>query len=224
MDKTSYTNLAKMWELAEDRAFTRQSEDAQAVRRRAEEAGSPQGTAQQAELLGLLVRLVGATSVIALGTGSVVETLQLVEGLEGRGQLTAVDSSAQGIGLIRSLFTKLDDTTQTTLRAVNAAAEVFLPRLNAGTYQFIAVCGETENYAAAFEQAPRLLGKHGVIVFTDAMALQSPNSKGGVLNPADRSDKAVAMRALLDDVQSDDRFASVFVPVGTGMLIATKIN
>ncbi|MCI2185736.1 O-methyltransferase [Bifidobacterium tibiigranuli] len=222
MDKTSYTNLAKMWELAEDRAFSHQSEDMNAVRRHAEESGSPQGSAQQAELLNLLVRIIGAASVIAVGTGSVVETLQLVKGLEGRGQLTAVDSSAQGIGLIRSLFTQLDDVTQTTLRAVNAPVEVFLPRLNAGTYQFIAVCGEAGNYAAAFEQAPRLLGEHGMIVFTDVMALESSESNGGVLNPADRSDKAVAMRIMLDEVQSDERFISTFVPVGTGMLIAVK--
>ena len=76
--------------------------------------------------------------------------------------------------------------------------------------------------AAAFEQAPRLLGEHGMIVFTDVMALEGPESNGGVLNPADRSDKAVAMRTMLDEVQSDERFISTFVPVGTGMLIAIK--
>jgi predicted O-methyltransferase YrrM len=88
MDKTSYTNLAKMWELAEDRAFSHQSEDMNAVRRHAEESGSPQGSAQQAELLNLLVRIIGAASVIAVGTGSVVETLQLVKGLRCSRSLT----------------------------------------------------------------------------------------------------------------------------------------
>ena len=96
MDRTSYTNLAKSWEYVEDHAFSRQSTDLNAIRTHAEEAGIPQGSAAQAELLRMLVHMVNATSVIAVGTGSVVETLQLVNGLDNSGQLTAVDSSSQG--------------------------------------------------------------------------------------------------------------------------------
>ena len=170
MDRTSYTNLAKSWEYVEDHAFSRQSTDLNAIRTHAEEAGIPQGSAAQAELLRMLVHMVNATSVIAVGTGSVVETLQLVNGLDNSGQLTAVDSSSQGIALIRTLFNRLSDETQTTLRAVNAPVDVFLPRLNAENYDLIVVAGDAENYGASFEQAPRLLKKHGVIVFTDILA------------------------------------------------------
>ena len=93
--------------------------------------GIPQGSAAQAELLRMLVRMLDASSVIVIGTGSVVETMQLINGLDNAGQLTAVDSSTQGIALIRKLFNRLSDDTETTLRAVNASADVFLPRLNA---------------------------------------------------------------------------------------------
>ena len=89
MDRTSYTNLAKAWEFVEDHAFSRQSVELNAVRTRAEETGIAQGSAAQAELLRVLVHMIGASSVIAVGTGSVVETLQLVNGLENGGQLTA---------------------------------------------------------------------------------------------------------------------------------------
>ena len=154
MDRTSYTNLAKAWEFVEDHAFSRQSVELNAVRTRAEETGIAQGSAAQAELLRVLVHMIGASSVIAVGTGSVVETLQLVNGLENGGQLTAVDSSSQGIALIRTLFNHLSDEIQTTLRAVNAPAGVFLPRLNAETYDLIVVAGDPGNYDASFEQAP----------------------------------------------------------------------
>ena len=161
----------------------------------------------------MLVHMVNASSVIAVGTGSVVETLQLVNGLDNKGQLTAVDSSSQGIALIRTLFNRLSDETQTTLRAVNAPVNVFLPRLNAETYDLIVVAGDAENYAASFEQAPRLLKKHGVIVFTSA---------GGVLNPANRDAKSIAMRTLLETVESDERFITALTPTGTGLLVAVK--
>lgn len=222
MDRTSYTNLAKSWEYVEDHASSRQSTDLNAIRTHAEEAGIPQGSAAQAELLRMLVHMVNATSVIAVGTGSVVETLQLVNGLDNSGQLTAVDSSSQGIALIRTLFNRLSDGTQTTLRAVNAPVDVFLPRLNAENYDLIVVAGDAENYGASFEQAPRLLKKHGVIVFTDILAFDSATSAGGVLNPANRDAKSIAMRGLLETVESDERFVTALTPTGTGLLVAVK--
>ena len=218
MDRTSYTNLAKSWEYVEDHAFSRQSTNLNAIRTHAEEAGIPQGSAAQAELLRMLVHMVDASSVIAVGTGSVVETLQLVNGLDNKGQLTAVDSSSQGIALIRTLFNRLSDETQTTLRAVNAPVNVFLPRLNAETYDLIVVAGDAENYAASFEQAPRLLKKHGVIV----LAFDAATSAGGVLNPANRDAKSIAMRTLLETVESDERFITALTPTGTGLLVAVK--
>ncbi|KFI49819.1 O-methyltransferase [Bifidobacterium biavatii] len=222
MDRTSYTNLAKAWEFAEDHAFTLQPEALASARVQAEEAGFPQSSAAQAAWLAMLVKLTGATSVISVGTGSVVETLQLVNGLGNAGQLTAVDSSAQGIALLRSLFGKLSDRTATRLRAVNAPAGVFLPRLNGADYDLIVVSGDVENYASTFEQAPRLLRGHGVVAFTDVFALETPNANGGLLNPADRGPKAVAMREFISLVESDEQFDSSLTPTGTGLLVAVK--
>ncbi len=220
MDQTTYTNLAKAWGYVEDHAFARQAPELSEARTYAQTAGMAQGSAAQAHLLALLVRMTNAKSVIAVGTGSVVETLELGHALESEGQLTAVDSSSQGITLIRQAFARLQDETSTTLRAVNAKASEFLPRLNGEDYDLIAVAGDPGNYAPAFEQAPRLLRTRGVIAFTDMLALESGN--GGVINPADRSDKASAMRELLDTIEADERFDTALTPTGTGLLIAVK--
>ena len=99
---------------------------------------------------------------------------------------------------------------------------MFLPRLNAETYDLIVVAGDAENYAASFEQAPRLLKKHGVIVFTDVLAFDAATSAGGVLNPANRDTKSIAMRTLLETVESDERFITALTPTGTGLLVAVK--
>ena len=220
MDRTQYTNLAKAWEFTEEHARERESDALTDTRTAADESGQLQGSAAQARLLGMLVRITGAASVIAVGTGSLVETLQLAHALDNKGLLTAVDSTAQGIALIRKAFAELQDETDTTLRAVNAPASVFLPRLNANDYDLIVVAGDAENYAATFAQASRLLRVHGVIVFTDVLALE--DGQGGVINPADRSDKAIAMRELLTTVEDDEGFESTLTPDGTGLLIAYK--
>ena len=217
MDRTQYTNLAKAWEFTEEHARERESDALTDTRTAADESGQLQGSAAQARLLGMLVRITGAASVIAVGTGSLVETLQLAHALDNKGLLTAVDSTAQGIALIRKAFAELQDETDTTLRAVNAPASVFLPRLNANDYDLIVVAGDAENYAATFAQASRLLRVHGVIVFTDVLALE--DGQGGVINPADRSDKAIAMRELLTTVEDDEGFESTLTPDGTGLFI-----
>ena len=222
MDRTQYTNLAKAWEFTEEHARERESDALTDTRTAADESGQLQGSAAQARLLGMLVRITGAASVIAVGTGSLVETLQLAHALDNKGLLTAVDSTAQGIALIRKLFNRLSDDTETTLRAVNASAGVFLPRLNAENYDLIVVAGDPENYAAAFAQAPRLLKPHAAIVFTDVLAFDSATSAGGVLNPANRDAKSIAMRELLETVESDERFVTALTPTGTGLLVAVK--
>lgn len=216
MDRAQYANLAKCWEFTEEHARERESEDLLEARTVADQVGLPQSSSAQAQLLAAFVRMSGASSVIAVGTASLVETLQLVNALDHHGQLTAVDSSAQGIALIRKAFATLQDNTDTSLRAVNAPASVFLPRLNAHDYDLIVVAGDIENYSATFAQASRLLRDHGTIVFTDALA------DGGVVNPADRGDKAVAMRELIATVEEDHEFDSTLTPDGTGLLIAVK--
>ncbi|KAB7790112.1 O-methyltransferase [Bifidobacterium leontopitheci] len=222
MDKTSYTNLAKAWEFVEDHAYARQHETLAGIRVQAEEAGLNQGSAAQAEFLRMLAVMTRSASVITVGSGSVVEILQLLDALDGSGQLTAVDSSSQGIAFIRRMFLALADAMQTTLRAVNAPVSVFLPRLNGADYDLIVVSGDAANYADTFAQAPRLLKPHGVIVFCDMLAFDDEAANGGVLNPADRSEKATAMRQLLDTVEADDRFDSALTAIGTGMLVAVK--
>lgn len=223
MNKTSYTNLAKAWEFAEQHAVTRESRFVAEARQQAEEAELPQESSAQAQLLRTIAVMVRASSIIAIGTASIGETLELAEGLEGAGQLTAVDSSSRGITLIRQLFHTLADRTQTTLRAVNAPVGAFLPRLNADDYDLITVSGDCDNYAATLREAPRLLRANGVIAFTDVLAFASAEGDGGgVLNPADRSAKTLAMRDLLDAVESDERFYTTLTPVGTGLLIAVR--
>lgn len=227
MEHTPQSPLTAIWTNVEDHALERQSPGLARARADATEAGIPQGSAAQAELLRALEHMVGATSVIVVGTGAVVETYQLLDGLDGHGQLTAVDSSAQGIAMIRSLLRELADSTQASLRAVSAPAKVFLPRLNAADYHLIVVAGDVDNYRATYEQAPRLLNKGGIIAFTDILALAGQTADGAAddsvsMDDAPDTRKADAMRQLLADVEEDERFESTLTPSGTGLLLAVK--
>lgn len=220
MDKRSYINHAKAWECIEDHEAARETPFVRHARTLAQQAQLPACSAAVGGLLNTYETLTHASSVIVIGTGSLVETAQLVEGLHGEGKLTAVDSSVQGGAQVRMLLKSMEDDTRTTLRMVNAQPGVYLQRLNGADYDLIVVCGDASNYEPAYEQAPRLLKHGGTIVFTDALAMASPHAKGGLTNPADRSPKAMMMRGLLDRIEDDERFVTALTPAGTGLLIA----
>lgn len=219
MDKRSYINHAKAWECIEDHEAARETPFVRHAARWRSRRSCPHAP-QRWAACSTPTRHSHASSVIVIGTGSLVETAQLVEGLHGEGKLTAVDSSVQGGAQVRMLLKSMEDDTRTTLRMVSAQPGVYLQRLNGADYDLIVVCGDASNYEPAYEQAPRLLKHGGTIVFTDALAMASPHAKGGLTNPADRSPKAVMMRGLLDRIEDDERFVTALTPAGTGLLIA----
>ncbi len=220
MNMNGYRNLDLMWASVEDDAQTHEPQDVSQIRDAATSHGLPQGSVAQGEFLEFLVRLLHVQSIITVGTGAVADIMRLVNGLDGSGQLTAVDSSDRGINAIRAMIAGIDDSTETTLRAVRAPVDVFLPRLNAGDYDLIVVGGDISNYSRSFEQAPRLLRSGGVIVLTDAMGMADSNGEHGIPDSNDDSDRTMQMRELLDSVRSDERFDTTLTSIGTGTLIA----
>ena len=223
MDKTAYSNHAQGWELAEKSTLNSESGTLAAFRAQAESAGFPQCSVAQGSFLRFLAGRADAASIILLGTGSVVEAIRLMDGLSGRGQFTAVDSSPEGASLIRQTFQEEERRNSVLrLRAVNTSAGTYFPRLNPADYDLIVVSGDCRNYQDAMDHAPRLLKSNGQLVFTDAFALDAEPKKGGIMNPANRSDKAVTLRTLMDTLSQEDHLESCLVPVGNGMVLAAK--
>lgn len=221
MDRTSFENHARAWDWIETREFALEPDLVHEARTLMQEDNDPAVSACEGAMLSMFKTMSGASSVIVIGTGSLVQTARIACSLNDDDKLTAVDSTPQGHSQIKRLFRTAATMTRATLRTVNADPTQFLSRLNGDDYDLIVVCGDASNYPAAYEQAPRLLRRHGVIIFTDVLAMESPDSKGGLTNPADRGDKAVAMRELIDAVTDDDRFISALSQTGWGMLIAT---
>lgn len=221
MDKTSYSNHAKGWEFAEESPLNSESEHLRSFRRQAEAAGFHQCSLAQGAFLQFLAGETIGASIILLGTGSAIEALRLIQGLHGQGQFTAVDSSAEGANLIRKTF-QTENTPGLRLRAVNAPAGTYFTRLNPADYDLIVVSGEAGNYRDALNHAPRLLKEWGQLVFTDAFDLDKQPDLGGLMNPANRSDKTVTIRSIIDALTQEEGLESCLLPVGTGLLLVTK--
>ena len=223
MDKTSYNNIARGWEFAEASALNVESDKLQTLRDKASEAGFAQCSRSQGAFLQFLAGRNAPASIILVGNGSVVEALRLMTGLHGHGQFTAVDSTAQGTSLVKKIFAGMEKAHPgMRLRAVNAAARTYFPRLNPSDYDLIVVSGNGDNYQQVMDQAPRLLKDRGQLIFTDAFDLLEDPDKGGVLNPANRSAKTTTLRTIMDAISKDNAWESCLLPIGTGMIMATR--
>ncbi|PJM73127.1 methyltransferase [Bifidobacterium primatium] len=228
MNRKDFTNTAKGWEFIENLALDNETDSLRRLRLEAEGAGFSQGSAAQACFLAFEARQIEARSVIVLGTAAVTECVHIIEALNAMRpdvprQLTAVDSSAQGTALIRRTFNRLPSDAHIKLRVVNAKLDVFLPRLNAGDYDLVIITGDEQNYEDAFDRAHRLLRDGGILVLCDVLALDNADSRGGLLNSADRGAKATRMRQLIDDAEGDERFDSTIIPTGTGLMLSVKV-
>jgi predicted O-methyltransferase YrrM len=221
MNNTDFENTAKAWQFIEKESISGENDLLKDTRRRGADAGFRQGSAAQARFLSVMAQSVKAESAILLGTGSLVETERLIESLGGEGILTVVDSTAKGADIIRATFGRVQDRVKTKLRVVNVAVDEYLSKLNADDYDVMVITGDASNYQPAYDSAARLLRKGGVLIVTDALALHH-NPDGGLTNPADRSEKAVALRGVLDSLKDDEQFELSLIPVGTGIALALR--
>lgn len=217
MSLNVYDNIAHAWDYVENQAIRQETAGEKNARQRLKDAGFRPGFAAQAEFIAHMALAVRAQSVILLGGAQIIEAMHLTHTLGSEGQVTIIDTSAQATALATTIFKSVEEESTVRVRIVNASGDSYLPRLNSMDYDMIVAAGDPANYRTAYNSAERLLRRGGELVFSDALGFLNADSKGGVTNPADRSDKATYLRELDKQLRDDDRFSSTLVSIGTGL-------
>ncbi|MGX7678236.1 O-methyltransferase [Jatrophihabitans sp. DSM 45814] len=195
--------------------FIAEDEVTAAARSRGRELGcvpiSPAGGAT----LRVLAALVGARSVVELGTGAGVSGLWLLGGMRPDGVLTTVDTESEHQRAAKQSFTD-GGIAGSRYRLINGTASEVLPRLTDGAYDLVYVDADKTGYGDYLEQAVRLLRSGGVVAFDNALWHDR------VADPASRDAETVALRELGKAVRDDERLIAALLPVGDGLLVAAK--
>ena len=195
--------------------FLAEDEVISAARDRAAELGcTPIGRGGGATLR-LLATLVGARSVVEVGTGAGVSGLWLLSGMRPDGVLTTVDTEPEHQRAARQAFGEAGIAT-TRYRLINGAAGEVLPRLNDSSYDLVFVDADKTGYSEYFEQGVRLLRAGGVLAFDNALWHDR------VADPNARDAETVALRELGRTLREDARLVPALLPVGDGLLVAAK--
>jgi O-methyltransferase len=185
---------------------------------RDETAALPQAQMQigpdQGQLLGFIVRLIGARRALEIGTFTGYSALAVAQALPGDGMLVCCDISEEWTAIGRRYWHEAGVADRIDLRlgpALDTLAA--LEGQGAGRFDFAFIDADKENYDAYYEACLRLVRPGGVIAIDNVLWY------GAVAAEADDSAPTRALKALNAKIRADGRVDFCLVPIGDGVTL-----
>lgn len=172
----------------------------------------------QVNLLGLLVRLLGARRVLEVGTFTGYSALAIALALPADGSLVCCDVSEEWTSIGREHWREAGVDKKITLQIAPAARtlQAFIDGGKAGTFDLAFIDADKVSYDTYYELALQLLRPGGAIIFDNMLR------SGEVIDPAVTNPSTVAIRALNLKIAADQRVDAALLTVGDGFMIARK--
>ncbi|GAA1781225.1 MULTISPECIES: O-methyltransferase [Actinomadura] len=197
--------------------FLPEDEALLAARRRGEEVGAaPIGPAGGAALR-FLATLIGARTVVEVGSGCGVSGVWLMRGMPKDAVLTSVDIEPENQRLAKIAYREAGLSGFRTRMISGPALEV-LPRLTDGAYDMVFCDADKREYPEYLTDALRLLRPGGVVAFDNALWHDR------VADAAYRDPDTEAIREVHRMIRDDERLVPLLVPVGDGLLCAVRLG
>ena len=173
---------------------------------------------EQGQFMALLVELIGARSVLEVGTFTGYSALAMAVALPENGALVACDVSEEWTAIGRRYWEEAGVAHKIELRLAPAleTLDALLAEGRAGTFDFAFIDADKEGYDAYYERALELVRLGGLI------ALDNTLWEGKVADPAATDVDTEAIRAINAKLALDERVTLSLIPVGDGLTLARK--
>ena len=180
--------------------------------------GNMQISAVQGQFMTLLVKLIGARKTLEVGVFTGYSSLSTARGLPDDGHIIACDVSAEWTSIARRYWAEAGVAQKIDLRLAPAleTLDALLSEGQAGSFDFAFIDADKSNYDHYYERALRLLRKGGLI------ALDNTLWYGKVADESVQDVDTVAIRALNQKLQQDERVMMSQLTVGDGLTLALK--
>jgi predicted O-methyltransferase YrrM len=196
--------------------FAVESPEMEAARSRASLlAGSPPVQPAVGAALAVLAAGVEARSVVSIGSGGGLAGLWLLRGMRTDGVLTALDGDPEQLRAARTAFAAAGVAAGRARLIFGTPAEV-LPRLSPGAYDMVVCDGPPREYS---EHLTALLD---LVRVGGALTCHGLLEGGRIAERSARDPQTVAWREISRTVREDETLLSAVLPIGTGLLVATK--
>lgn len=191
-------------------------------RLREETARLPQSIMQispeQGQLMALLVRLIGASRTLEVGTFTGYSSLSVALALPAHGRLIACDVSEEWTAIARRYWQEAGVAERIDLRIAPALDTLssLIEEGESGTFDFAFIDADKSNYAGYYERCLELLRRGGLL------AVDNTLWSGAVIDQADESADTEAIRRLNRIIHEDERVFPSLLPIGDGLTLALK--
>jgi caffeoyl-CoA O-methyltransferase len=179
------------------------------------DAAGMQVSADEGELLGLLVRLSGARYAVEVGVFTGYSGLCIARGLSAGGRLLACDVSAEWTALARKYWERAGVDDRIELRLA-PAAETLRALPADPVIDFAFVDADKTGYRTYYEELLPRMRAGGLIVLDNVL------QGGRVVDPAQTGPSVTAIREINDLIAADERVESVMLPVRDGVTLVRK--
>ena len=156
-----------------------------------------------------------ARSVVSIGSGGGLTGLWLLQGIRPEGVLTALDGDPEQLRAARRAFTEAGIPHGRTRLIFGTPAEV-LPRLSTGAYDMVCCAGPPRDYASQLGDLLQLVRSGGTLTCHGLL------EGGRIADRTARDPQTVAWRDIVRHVRDDETLTSAILPIGAGLLVATK--
>jgi predicted O-methyltransferase YrrM len=198
-----------------DRFAVETPEMVEARDRAAQLPGSPPVAPAVGAVLAVLAAGVEARSVVSIGSGGGLAGLWLLRGMRTDGVLTALDGDPEQLRAARKAFADARVAPGRARLIFGTPAEV-LPRLSPGAYDLVVCDGSPREYA---EHLPALLD---LVRVGGSLTCHGLLAGGRIADRTARDPQTVAWREIARTIREDETLPSAVLPIGTGLLVATK--
>jgi len=174
---------------------------------------------EQATMMTLLVRAIGARRALELGTFTGYGSIAIARGLPADGTLITCDVSDEWTGIARRYFDEAGLADRIDLR-LGPALDTLGELPEDEPFDFAFIDADKGNYPAYYEECVRLLRPGGLIMVDNVFY-------GGLVvsdeQASERGRFAAEIRELNDRIAADDRVLSTMLSVADGVTLALKL-
>ena len=198
------------------KSFLPETEIMQRARQRGVEIGTYDTTPVVGSLLRYLTHLIGANSIVEIGTGAGVSGLWIFQALGAKGLLTSIDDEVENAKLAKQAFDEAGIGTS-RYRLITGNSREIVGKLADSLYDMF-IMRRNADLLESVEHAHRSLRPGGVLVIDRALL------SGKVADPTQRDPESVGYREIIKVIkESQDHWLPILLPVGDGVMVATKI-
>ncbi|MGH6984470.1 MAG: O-methyltransferase [Stellaceae bacterium] len=172
----------------------------------------------QGQFLAFLVALIGARHGIEIGTFTGYSALWVASALPDDGTLICCDVNETTTAVARRYWKEAGVDRKIELRLAPAldTLKALLESGGAGTFDYVFIDADKENYDAYYERALELVHASGLIVFDNMLW------GGAVADGRKRDVDTLALKALNAKLHNDKRIDLSLLYIGDGVTLARK--